>query len=116
MHELSLCQSAIELIEQQVGGQSVHRVVAVWFEAGAGACIEEDAIRFAFDCASQGTLLEGAQVHFKLLPARAWCWNCEKTVEIKSYGAACPHCQKGSLKLDDTSSGMEFKVKQIEVE
>jgi len=116
MHELSLCQSAIELIEQQVSGQNVQRVVAVWFEAGAGACIEEDALRFAFDCASQGTLLEAAQVHFKLLPAQAWCWNCEKTVEIEGYGAPCPHCQGMSLKLNDASSDMEFKVKQIEVE
>ena len=116
MHELSLCQSAIELIEKQVGGHDVKRVRAVWFEAGAAASIEEIALRFAFDCVSKGTLLEGAQVHFNLLPAKAWCWNCEKMVEIQSYGEPCPDCEGIQLNLDDASSDMAFKVKQIEVE
>ncbi|MGL4666368.1 MAG: hydrogenase maturation nickel metallochaperone HypA [Saezia sp.] len=116
MHEVSLCQSAVELIEKQISGHSVQKVTAVWFEAGATACIEEEALRFAFDCASQGTLLEGAQVHFKVLPAQAWCWNCEKAVEIKGYGDACPHCHEHQLNVNSLSSDMEFKVKQIEVE
>jgi len=116
MHELSLCQSAIELIENQISGHDIKRVSAVWFEAGVAAGVEEDALRFAFDCASLGTLLEGAQVHFKLLPAQAWCWNCEKTVEIKNYGDPCPECQGLQLNLDDASSDMAFRVKQIEVE
>lgn len=115
MHELSLCQSAVELIEKKIVGQSVTQVTAVWFEAGAAANIEEDALRFAFDCASVGTVLEGATVHFSILPAFAWCWDCEAKVEVRSYGDVCPHCQSVHLSLDNNDTDKEFKVKQIEV-
>ncbi len=60
MHELSLCQSAVEIIQQQAEQHGVARVTGVWLEIGALSCVEERAVRFSFDIACQGTL--GARV------------------------------------------------------
>lgn len=55
MHELSLCQSAVEIIQQQAEQHGVARVTGVWLEIGALSCVEERAVRFSFDIACQGT-------------------------------------------------------------
>lgn len=46
MHEVSLCQSAVEIIEQQARQHQVKKVTGVWLEIGALSCIEESALRF----------------------------------------------------------------------
>ncbi len=45
MHELSLCQSAVEIIQRQAEQHDVKRVTAVWLEIGALSCVEESAVR-----------------------------------------------------------------------
>lgn len=47
MHELTLCQSAFDIIEQQAQANNVKRVTGVWLEIGALSCIEESAVHFA---------------------------------------------------------------------
>jgi len=46
MHELSLCQSAVEIIQRQAEQHDVKRVTAVWLEIGALSCVEESAVPF----------------------------------------------------------------------
>lgn len=114
MHELSLCQSAVELITQQLAQQNVKRVTAVWFELGAMACIEEQALRFAFECASQGTIMADAKVHLIAVPVRAWCWDCNCSVElVDSNDLSCPQCHGQNLRTDTSD---ELRIKEVEVE
>ncbi len=60
--ELSLCQSAVEIIQRQAEQHDVKRVTAVWLEIGALSCVEESAVRFSFEivCHWNG----GARVRF----------------------------------------------------
>lgn len=55
MHELSLCQSAVEIIQRQAEQHDVKRVTAVWLEIGALSCVEESAVRFSFEIVCHGT-------------------------------------------------------------
>ena len=76
MHELSLCQSAVEIVQQQAEQHGVKRVTGVWLEIGALSCVEESAVRFSFDIVCQGTLAQGCELHIDYKPAQAWCWDC----------------------------------------
>lgn len=63
MHELSLCQSAVEIIQRQAEQHDVKRVTAVWLEIGALSCVEESArpfLSFEIVCPRNG----GARVRF----------------------------------------------------
>ncbi len=71
MHELSLCQSAVEIIQQQAEQHGVARVTGVWLEIGALSCVEERAVRFSFDIACRGTLAQGCELHIDYRPAQA---------------------------------------------
>lgn len=76
MHELSLCQSAVEIIQRQAEQHDVKRVTAVWLEIGALSCVEESAVRFSFEIVCHGTVAQGCDLHIVYKPARAWCWDC----------------------------------------
>lgn len=113
MHELSLCESTIEIIQKQAQQHNVKRVTGVWLEIGALSCIEEHALRFCFDVVCRGTVAEGSQLHIIHKPALAWCWDCSREVEVTQHEAQCPICSGFSLRID---SGDTLQIKEIEVE
>lgn len=78
MHELSLCQSAVEIIQRQAEQHDVKRVTAVWLEIGALSCVEESAVRFSFEIVCHGTVAQGCDLHIVYKPAQAWCWDCSR--------------------------------------
>lgn len=69
MHELSLCQSAVEIIQRQAEQHDVKRVTAVWLEIGALSCVEENAVRFSFEIVCHGTVAQGCDLHIVYKPA-----------------------------------------------
>ena len=89
MHELSLCQSAVEIIQRQAEQHDVKRVTAVWLEIGALSCVEESAVRFSFEIVCHGTVAQGCDLHIVYKPAQAWCWDCSQVVEIHQHDAQC---------------------------
>ncbi len=75
MHELSLCQSAVEIIQRQAEQHDVKRVTAVWLEIGALSCVEESAVRFSFEIVCHGTVAQGCDLH---IVYKARCWDCSR--------------------------------------
>lgn len=59
MHEITLCQRALELIEQQAVQNHAKRVTGVWLKVGAFSCVETSALTFCFELVCRGTLAEG---------------------------------------------------------
>ena len=59
MHEITLCQRALEIIEQQAKQHAARRVTEVWIKVGAFSCVEPAALTFCFDLVCRGTLAEG---------------------------------------------------------
>ena len=113
MHELSLCQNIIEIVEQQCQQHNVNKVTDLWLEVGALSCIEPGALEFGFEMAAQGTPAENCKLHLIPIPAKAWCWDCKQFVEIQVNNSTCPNC--GSVHLQ-RQSGDELRIKEISVE
>ena len=49
MHEMSLCEGILQVLEDQAEVQQFSRVKAVWLEIGALAGVEPSAMTFSFD-------------------------------------------------------------------
>lgn len=112
MHELSLCQSAVEIIQRQAEQHDVKRVTAVWLEIGALSCVEENAVRFSFEIVCHGTVAQGCDLHIVYKPARPWCWGCSRWWRFISTSAvSARHGER--LRVD---TGDSLIVKSIEVE
>jgi hydrogenase nickel incorporation protein HypA/HybF len=113
MHEMSLTEGVVEILQEEAGRQGFARVRTVWLEIGALSGVEPEAMEFCFDAATRGTLAEGARLEIVRTPGQGWCLNCEKTVALSERFGACPEC--GGHKVQMTG-GDEMRVKELEVE
>ena len=113
MHELSLAQNIMDIVEEQCRQHNAKKVTALWLELGALSCVEQSALEFCFEMVTKGTAAENCTLHFIPIPATAYCWHCQKMVEVQINHNACPEC--GSIHLQH-QSGDELRIKEIEVE
>lgn len=113
MHEMSLAQSALEIIEQHARQGGFARVKTVWLEIGQLSGVEPEAMRFCFDAVTRGSVAEGAALEIVATPGAAWCATCSETVALTELYGACPGC--GAYELQPTA-GTELRVKELEVE
>ncbi len=112
MHEMSLCESVLQILEDNAKRRGFERVEAVWLEIGALSGVEPEAMRFAFDAVTRGTLADKARLEIIEVPGQAWCMQCGRTVPVKQRFDACPDC--GSYQLQVTG-GEEMRIKELEV-
>lgn len=112
MHEMSLCESLIQVVEEQAKAQSYSKVKAVYLEIGAFSGIEVDAMTFCFDVVCRGTIAESAKLDITKLPAKAWCFDCNKEITIFDRLDNCPNCNGVSI---HAKGGDEMRIKELEV-
>jgi hydrogenase nickel incorporation protein HypA/HybF len=113
MHEMSLCESIRQVLEQQAPLQQYRCVKTVWLEIGSLSSVEPEAIRFAFEIVMQGSIAEQARLEIIEMPGEAHCLQCLQTVPIQQRYDECPRC--GSYKLQ-IRSGEQMRIKELEVE
>lgn len=113
MHEMSLCESILRIMEGQAKAQSFARVKSVRLEIGRFAGVEIDALRFAFDVVTRDSLADGAELEIVETPGEAWCMNCGTRVQLSQRFDPCPGCNGHELHI---TGGTEMRVKDLEVE
>ena len=113
MHEMSLVEGIVQLVEEAARADGCKKVKAVWLEIGQLAAIEKDALRFCFDAVTRGGIAEGARLEIVDIPGLGWCMQCESNVAVTALYEPCPIC--GGYQIQVTG-GNEMRVKEFEVE
>ncbi len=113
MHEMSLAEGVLQIIEDAAQGQDFRRVKTVWLEIGQLAAVEVEAMRFCFDAVARDSVAQGARLEVIEIPGRAWCSRCAEAVKVESLFDLCPKC--GSHRIQVTN-GQEMRVKELDVE
>jgi hydrogenase nickel incorporation protein HypA/HybF len=113
MHEMSLCEGVLQVLESEAKKQGFEKVKSVWLEIGDLAGVEIEAMIFSFDAVTRNSLADGAELNIINVPGQAWCMQCSKNVSVKQRFDECPEC--GSYQLQVTS-GDEMRIKELEVE
>ncbi len=110
MHELPVSESILEIALRHAEGR---RVTNLYLVIGQLSSIVDDSIQFYWDIIGQGTLAEGAKLHFRRIPTELLCLDCGQSFAPGEDSFACPAC--GSLKVK-VAKGEEFFLESIEVE
>ena len=113
MHEMSLAEGIVQLVEDAVRAEGCARVRAVWLDIGQLAVVERESLRFCFDVVTRDTVAEGARLEIIETPGQGWCMKCEGNVKVAALYEACPVC--GSYQIQVTG-GDEMRVRELEVE
>ncbi|MDO9143922.1 hydrogenase maturation nickel metallochaperone HypA [Rhodoferax sp.] len=112
MHEMSLAEGVLQLIEDAARRDQFNKVSAVWLEIGQLSGVEPEALAFCFDAVTRGTVADGARLEIITLPGQGWCEACARTVPLTEVFGECPQC--GSYPLQVTA-GTDMRVKELEV-
>ncbi|WP_316862220.1 hydrogenase maturation nickel metallochaperone HypA [uncultured Cohaesibacter sp.] len=115
MHELSLCQSLIQLTERIANSCQATKVIGVTVEMGTAVAIEEETFRFCFDAVANDTIADGSKLTIEWIRLKLQCQLCGNRYYPTSsvIPEPCPQCGSFDTKC---LSGREFTVKHIEVE
>lgn len=113
MHEIALATSIVDIVEATARSQGASRIRELRLEIGALANVEVDALQGALQIALDGTLAQGAQVVYLLIPGEGHCRSCGALVALATLYELCPHCQGYPVQ---PTGGQELRVKDVLLE
>jgi hydrogenase nickel incorporation protein HypA/HybF len=109
LHELAISEAIVSEVCDHVGTSKVSRVV---LEIGRLSAVVPDAVRFCFDLAAQGTVVEGAALEIIEIPAFGHCRQCGSSAKEADSLFVCDAC--GGIEFDFLR-GRELRIKSVEV-
>lgn len=112
MHEISLCEGILQIVEDAAARDSFSAVRRVRLEIGRFSGVEIEALRFGFDVVMKGSVAEGAALEIIEVPGEAYCFDCGEHVVIGQRLDPCPKCGGGRL---SPTGGTEMRIRDLEV-
>jgi len=113
MHELSIAQNIVEIIQQRIPELEWKQVTAVRVKIGTVAGIVPDSLKFSFQAITAESALCNAQLITEHIPFRVHCCSCNTTSVNEDGFAMCGKCESTDIKV---LSGTEMHVVEIELE
>lgn len=112
MHELTLCEALLDLLDEEQARRGFRSLRRLRLEIGRFGCIDPDALVYAFEVTTRNTWLDGATIEVDRPPGRARCLDCGDDVEVFDRLADCPRC--GGPRLLPTG-GDEMRLVEMEI-
>lgn len=112
MHELSIAQSILEIVQQSLPPESAPAVKCVRMKVGEMAGVVVDSLEFCFTALISGTPMEGATLEIEFVPVMAKCKACGNGFRVEDYAFVCPSCHSYDVQL---LSGRELQVVEVEL-
>jgi len=113
MHEMSIAQSLITIIEEEMEKHGATSLKSVRLHIGQMSAIVPDALSFCFQIITEGTALEGARLDMEMIPLRGSCRECGEEFEVRDYAFVCPACAGTQV---DSISGQDLSIVEMEVD
>jgi len=112
MHEMSICQSLMDQVEQIAAEQGASRVDSIVLSIGPLAGVEADLLSRAFEVARMDTIAENAELEIRTGPIIVECWKCGTRGEARVNRLLCPSCGDWQVNLVE---GDELLLLRLEV-
>ncbi|HVP37220.1 MAG TPA: hydrogenase maturation nickel metallochaperone HypA [Terriglobales bacterium] len=114
MHELSLAQGIIQVIEEELGKSKEKGIVRkINLRVGKLSFVEPEALVFSFEFCSKKTQCENAKLVIEKVPLNCKCQDCGKGFSPEEAVFICPDCNSSRIKI---ISGEEFCIDSFEIE
>ncbi len=113
MHELSLAEHALAIIEDAAQREGFARVHRVRVEVGRLSHVQPEALRFAFTTVCAGTCADGAVLEILETPGEGECPRCLVRLPMEAEPAWCPSCDGSPLRV---IGGTRMAVRDLDVD
>lgn len=113
MHEMSIAQSVIDIVKEEMADNQATVLRSVHLRIGEMAAVVPESLSFCFEVITKDTELDGAKLIMDIVPLKGFCRSCKKEFEIEDYAFSCPVCDGPEI---DTLTGQELSIVEIEVD
>jgi hydrogenase nickel incorporation protein HypA/HybF len=112
MHELSVAQNIIEIVQDNLNQEQKDLVKIVRVKVGKLTNILVDSLVFSFEALTRDTNLSGALLEVEQLPLTTQCQDCGHQDSQDDFIFQCSSCRSTNIKV---VSGSELMVSEIEL-
>lgn len=114
MHELSIATSMVRAAEAAAREAGAARVERLHLRLGALSGVVRHALDFAWEVATEGTLLDGAELVVDDVPLVVYCPACDAERALPTLTRfRCPVC---ATPTPDVRTGRELEISHLDVE
>lgn len=113
MHELGIMTGVMDAVEASAKQAGATSVLKVSLSVGEMTEAIEDALRFAFEALSEGTMCENAELQITMIKPKSHCFECGAEYEHDRFHMLCPSCGGFATEL---IAGRELQIDSIEVD
>ena len=113
MHELAICQSLIDQVEDIAQERKAQSVIVIVIGIGALSGVESQLLINAYPIASAGTVAEDAELVIEHLPIKVKCTQCGSESEALPNKLICKQCGDWRTTL---ISGDELMLMSVELD
>jgi hydrogenase nickel incorporation protein HypA/HybF len=114
MHEMSIMQSLLKILEQKASEKKAIRIRTITVGLGYFSGVEPDLLKSAFEWLSDGTLAEKAEFEINIKNFSANCKKCgafELSPDRTQF--KCPDCGSEDINIDAND---ELVIEKMEVD
>jgi hydrogenase nickel incorporation protein HypA/HybF len=112
MHEVGVMQCALEIALEQADQRGASRIDCIALRVGLLSGVAPEALEFAFDVVTRGTIAEGARLVMERVPVACDCPSCGIEFEVENLMFDCPRCHRSGAPL---RHGRELELAYLEV-
>jgi hydrogenase nickel incorporation protein HypA/HybF len=117
MHELSIVQSLLALIEDEMAKHGKEKLLTVKVRHGRLASVVPEAMEMGFEALTMDTRLAGARLVMEETPVVLRCRSCGREFSPETPSAAFAPCPACGEELGHTVlSGRELYIEYLELE
>ena len=113
MHELSIAQNIIEIVENYAIKANATIVTDVEVDVGTISGIIPDTLEFVWELAVKNTITEKAKLKINVITAKARCHDCKTEFDLEDVYSVCPSCNSNHIEI---YQGKELLVRTIKIE
>ena len=113
MHEVSIADSCLKLAFERARDAGGKRITRLSLRIGRLSGVVPEALSFAFECLTEGTMAQGATVDIEDVAVVARCPDCVREFEPTDMVFACPDCDRLSPEI---VHGREMQLVSLEIE
>ncbi len=112
MHEVSIMENILSIVEPRARAVGANRITRITVRVGELSGVAPEALEFAFQALTPGTLAEGGDLVIERIPVRCFCKTCRRQFQPDGPFYICPDCHEPT---NEILSGRELEIASVEI-
>lgn len=112
MHEIGIMERTLEIAINNAQKQNANSIQKITMNIGKLSGVIPEALEFAFDVVTKGTIAENATLEINTIPVTCYCDFCQTKFNPQEWFFECPHCHQFSNHILE---GKEIELMSVEI-